>query len=129
MKTQNARSWNVVSRVAVLIDLVACSLALTSSVEAYEDPPGCSLNNGGTGATYESGLEFMFAQAHLGDAVPVFPKFGMDSLACRAIHVTGSVYIATGKMLNFLNDANIEPGMLAYGTNPPCAPGNYSLQI
>ena len=46
-------------------------------VSAEEDPPGCSLANGGTGNTSLGGLNFTLAQAHVGDAVPVFPSLGM----------------------------------------------------
>jgi hypothetical protein len=70
------------------------------------------LANGGNGASYQSGLNFVLAQAHVGDSVPVFPVFGMVNGACRAVNVTGSVFIATGQLTNFLDNATLDPGII-----------------
>src|SRR5262245_57425487 len=64
--------------------LLALLLSL-ARVSAIEDPPGCSLQNGGRGNTSVGGINFSLTQAHVGDAVPVFPNLGMASGACRAI--------------------------------------------
>ena len=87
----NTKSLNLVCGTAGLIGLLACSLKHPFSVQAYEDPPGCSVINGGNGASYQSGLNFNLTEAHVGDAVPVFPMFGMEYGACRAVNVTGTV--------------------------------------
>ncbi len=112
MERPHARSLNCVSRITTSIGLVACSLSFRSSVQAIEDPPGCSVPSGGKGETSQSGINFALAQAHVGDSVRVIPLFGMVSGACRAVNVTGSVYIATGRLTNFLNNATLDPGLI-----------------
>lgn len=109
MKNPSTTSLNFVSPMAVLIGLVACSLPNPSNVKAIQDPPGCS------GANYQSGFDFALAQAHVGDIVPVVPRFGVVMEACRMINVTGSIYIATGKLTNFLNNATLDPGISVSG--------------
>ena len=99
-------------------------------VSAEEDPPGCSLANGGTGNTSQGGLNFTLAQAHVGDAVPVFPSLGMVAGACKAINVTGVVYVATGPLTNFLVNVTLVPGgLVACPANALCQPGPYNLLI
>lgn len=97
---------------AARFSLVVVLLTLPSRVQAIEDPPGCGLANGGNGSSYQSGLNFVLTQAHVGDSVPVFPVFGMVNGACRAVNVTGSVHIATGPLTNFLDNVTLEPGIL-----------------
>ncbi len=85
---------------------------------------------GGAGNTSMGGLNFSLAQAHLGDTVQVFPNLGMASNACRAINVTGVVYIATGPLTNFLVNVTLNPGTLVVcPTDTRCAPGPYHLLI
>ena len=112
MEASHTWSLNRGSRIKASIGLVACSLSLPSSVRAFEDPPGCSFPNGGNGETFQSGINFAQAQAHVGDVVQVIPRFGMINGACRAVNVTGSVYIATGRLTNFLDNATLDPGLI-----------------
>ena len=112
MEASHTWSLNRGSRIKASIGLVACSLSLPSGVRAFEDPPGCSFPNGGNGQTFQSGINFAHAQAHVGDVVQVIPGFGMINGACRAVNVTGSVYIATGRLTNFLDNATLDPGLI-----------------
>ena len=108
------------------------ALALQSAVQAAEDPPGCSLSNGGLGNTSQGGINFGLKQAHVGDTVRVFPNLGMVAGACRAINSTGSVWIATGLLTNFLVNVTLDPGPLIGCPGDPsgkCQPGPYNLTI
>ena len=108
---------------------VAC-LLLSVPVRADEDPPGCSLANGGAGNTSQGGINFNLAIAHIGDTVQVFPSLGMSSNACRAINATGSVYIATGLLTTFLVDVTLLPNQLiTCPFNGLCQPGPYDVLI
>src|SRR6266705_2901051 len=92
--------------------LLAGLLALPAHLSAIEDPPGCSLANGGAGNTSQGGINFNLMEAHVGDSVPVFPSLGMVNNACRAINVTGVVYVATGPLTSFLVNVSLNPGVL-----------------
>ena len=114
--------------------LVVCLLALPAGLPAIEDPPGCSLANGGLGNTSQGGINFnLDGQAHVGDTVPVFPSLGMVAGACRAINATGSVWIAVDaansvRLTNFLDHVNLDPGVLIWcPVNALCRPGPYNL--
>ena len=110
--------------------LVAGLLLMVARVSAIEDPPGCSLPNGGLGNTSQGGINFNLPQAHVGDVVPVFPRLGMVDRACKAINVTGVVYVATGPLTNFLVNVNLEPGSLVSCPGGGlCSPGPYNLLI
>ncbi len=99
-------------------------------LRAIEDPPGCSLFNGGLGNTSQGGINFNPTEAHVGDVVPVFPSLGMASNACRAINATGTVYIASGLLVNFLENVNLDPGVLvACPAGADCRPGPYNVLI
>src|SRR5437899_1515793 len=103
-------------------------LALAARALAGEDPPGCSLANGGAGNTSQGGINFNLTQAHVGDTVQVFPSLGMVANACRAINVTGAVYIATGRLTNFLENVTLDPGVLvSCPTGALCRPGPYNI--
>ena len=114
-----------------LIGLLCCGwLALPAQVSADEDPPNCSLAHGGAGSVSQGGINFNLAQAHVGDTVPVFPSLGKVTNSCKAIHVTGTVYIATGLLTNFLVDVTLNPGVLvSCPENALCQPGPYNLTI
>ena len=110
--------------------LVGCLLASPAGIQAIEYPSGCSLPNGGLGNTSVGGINFTFPQAHVGDTVTVVPSLGMVAGACQAINATGSVWVATGRLTNFLMNVTLVPGVLI--TCPPggmCQPGPYSLLI
>ena len=111
--------------------LMCCAwLILAARVVAVEDPPGCSLANGGRGNTSQGGINFNLAQAHVGDTVQVFPSLGMVSNACRAVSVTGAIYIATGLLTNFLENVTLDPGVLvSCPTNALCRPGPYFITL
>src|SRR5439155_10108985 len=98
--------------------LVVLSLALPASVRAIEDPPNCSLANGGAGNTSQGGINFPVMQAHLGDTVTIVPSLGMSPGACRATNATGSVWIASGLLTNFLIDVTLNPGELVTCPTP-----------
>ena len=54
----------------------------------------------------------------------------MSSNACKAINATGSVYIATGLLTNFLVDVTLNPNsLIACPANTNCQPGPYSFVI
>ena len=129
MKNPETKSFNHLSQSAAIIGLIVGSLVLPVSLRAFEDPPGCSYNLMGNGASYQIGVNFGQAQAHIGDCVRVIPNFGMLAGACRAINVTGSLYIATGKLTNFLNNATLDPGFPVVESHPPCEPGPYNVII
>lgn len=101
-----------------------------ASALAVEDPPGCSLANGGAGNTSQGGINFSLAQAHVGDFVPVFPSLGMASNACKAVNATGVVYIATGPLTNFLVNVTLNPGpLISCPADGVCQPGPYLILI
>src|ERR1051325_8451985 len=109
--------------------LLALLLSL-ARVNAIEDPPGCSLQSGGGGNTSVGGINFNLSQAHVGDAVPAFPNLGMASSGCRAVNVTGVVYIATGPLTNFLINVTLDPGFpISCPGLAPCQPGPYNILI
>ena len=110
--------------------VISWLLILPARLSAVEDPPGCSFVSGGMGTTSQSGLNFELAQAHLGDTVRVFPSLGMVSNACKAINATGSVYIASGLLTNFIVDGTLPPGVLvSCPANALCQPGPYNVFI
>jgi hypothetical protein len=43
--------------------------------------------------------------------------------------VTGSIYIATGRLTNFLDDATLDPGIIVAGPPAPGEPGPFNLLI
>lgn len=105
-------------------------IGLPVQVSAVEDPPGCSLANGGAGNTSLGGINFNLAQAHVGDTVEVFPSLGMAPNACKADRVTGVVYIATGVLTNFLENVTLNPGeVVSCPADGLCRPGPYALLI
>ena len=109
---------------------VAGLLLLSLLARAEEDPPGCNLSNGGAGNTSQGGINFDLTVAHIGDTVQVFPSLGMSSNACKAINATGSVYLATGLLTNFLVDVTLAPNQLiACPYNGLCQPGPYDVLI
>jgi hypothetical protein len=110
--------------------LLVCSLVVSTAVLAVEDPPNCALVHGGLGNTSQGGINFTFSRAHVGDTVPVFPAFGMSVGACGAINVTGTVYIATGPLTNFLQNVTLSPdGAHFCPTGALCEPGPYNMLI
>src|SRR5712671_183018 len=117
-----------------LVPLLALGLVgLTlQSATADESPPFCAKADGGQGNTSTTGLNFANTKVHLGDTVQVFPTLGMVAGACTAEHATGSVYIATGKLVTFLDDVELLPNNIYQcptNTSPPCAPGPYNVLI
>src|ERR1051325_4840857 len=114
-----------------VVCLLAGLFTLTATrVRAVEDPPGCSLESGGQGNTSAGGLNFDKVIAHVGDTIRVFPNLGMVSNACRAVSVTGTVYIASGPLTNFLENVTLNPGQLVTcPSNALCRPGPYSFVI
>ena len=116
---------------AAFIGLVVVGwLALPARVSASEDPPNCSLAHGGAGSVSQGGINFDLPQAHVGDTVPVFASLGKVTNSCKAINVTGTVYIATGLLTNFLVDVTLNPGLLvSCPDNALCQPGPYNLTI
>ena len=131
IKKTNAKSLNYQRQVGALIGLLCAGLlALPVRVSAIEDPPNCSLAHGGAGNTSQGGINFNLAQAHVGDTIQVFPSLGMANNACRAISVTGAVYIATGPLTNFLVGVTLNPSeLVACPANALCQPGPYNLTI
>src|SRR6185436_5566322 len=118
-------------RLATLLSLlVVWVLALPARAPADEFPIGCSLSGGGLGNTSQGGINFPLNQAHVGDIVPVVPSLGMVLNACQAINATGSVWIATGRLTNFLINVTLDPGPLISCPNDPlCRPGPYNVLI
>lgn len=97
---------------------------------AIEDPPNCSLANGGQGNTSVGGLNFALSQAHVGDTVSVFPNLGMVVGACKSVNTTGAIYIATGHLTNFMENVTLDPdGVHTCPSDPLCQPGPYSFLI
>jgi hypothetical protein len=102
-------------------------------------PPGCDKASGGQGNTSTTSVNFNYHQAHLGDTVQVFPMVGMvgpqypqTGGACEAINATGSIYIASGLLAKFLDNATLDPGFIYQcptNTTPPCTPGPYNVTI
>lgn len=131
MQSPNAKSFNSSCHRAALLGLLCAGLlAFPPRASAIEDPPGCSRAHGGAGSTSQGGLNFNLGQAHVGDTVSVFPSLGMVSNACKAINATGTVYIATGLLTNFLVDVTLNPGvMVGCPTNALCQPGPYNFTI
>lgn len=109
-------------------------LSLSTAAMAIEDPPNCSFANGGEGNTSFGGVNFTVDKAHVGDTVSLVAVLGMISNACKAINATGSLWIATGHLTNFMQNVTLDPhtfaGLSDYcpGTNS-CEPGPYSFVI
>src|SRR6185503_5129737 len=115
---------------ALLSLLVVWVLALPARVAADEFPVGCSLAGGGLGNTSQGGINFPLSQAHIGDTVQVVPSLGMVLNACQAINSTGSVWIATGRLPNFLVTVPLDPGpLISCPSDPLCRPGPYNILI
>lgn len=105
-------------------------LGFSTAVMAVEDPPNCSLENGGLGNTSVGGINFVLGQAHVGDTVSVFPGMGMVVNACKALNATGSVWIATGHLTNFMVNVTLNPdGLHSCPSDGLCEPGPYSFLI
>ncbi len=111
--------------------LLGSLLALSANIGvADEDPPGCSLVNGGKGNTSSAGLNFNVATAHIGETIALFATAGMATNACSATEATGTIYISAGLLGNFLNNVTLFPGIiLNCPTNGACVPGPYSVTI
>lgn len=115
--------------------LLILLLTISTAALAVEDPPNCSLANGGLGNTSWGGISFNVSQAHVGDTVSVFAVMGMVSNACSAINATGSLWIATGHLTNYMVNVTLNPatpgGQSTWcpGTNTLCEPGPYSFVI
>src|SRR5437867_1992931 len=93
MKIPNPKAFNLHRHFSPLIGLLFVCLLLTPSrVRAPEDPPGC-----GAAADAcqfpDGGISFNLTQAHIGDAVSVFPSLGLGIDCCRVTNATGSVWI------------------------------------
>src|SRR6185436_3025100 len=118
-------------RLATLLSLlVVWVLALPARAPADEFPIGCSLSGGGLGNTSQGGINFPISQAHVGDTVTVVPSLGMVLNACQAINATGSVWIATGRLTNFLINVTLDPGsLIECPADALCQPGPYSITI
>jgi hypothetical protein len=117
-----------------IVPLLASGLVgLTlQTATADEFPPLCSKADGGQGNTSTTGLNFANTTAHIGDTVQLFPSLGMVAGACQAMHATGSVYVATGLLVTFLNNVTLDPNFIYQcptNTSPPCTPGPYNLTI
>lgn len=106
-------------------------LAFSTSVLAIEDPPGCSLANGGEGNTSLGGLNFLVSRAHVGDTVSLFPVLGMVSNACNSINTTGSIYLSTGLLTNFMVNVTLYPtgAVSCPSASAQCSLGPYSFVI
>ena len=114
MKNPETKSFHHLSHTVAIIGLVG-SLTLPVAVIADEVPPGCSFRSGGQGSAHWRGINFTQAQAHIGDRATVVPSFSMVSGACRATNVTGTIFIATGALTNFLDHATVNPGIAISG--------------
>jgi len=125
MKNSNTKPHILHNLVAALPSLLVVGLlALPANVRAIEDPPNCSLANGGAGNTSQGGINFQETQAHVGDIVHIVPSLGMVNSACRAVNATGSVWIATGRLTNFLVNVTLDPGpLVTCPQDPKCQPG------
>ena len=112
--------------------LVVFLLTLSpAKIRAAEDPPGCSFPNG-EGNTSIGGINFNSAQnpAHVGDTVQIFPSLGMAANACKAVNVTGVVFIATGPVANFMLNQILTNGITVQCPgNAQCEPGPYQFTI
>jgi len=123
----------IMFKVSTIVPLVAAGLiaVTTQTSRADEFPPLCSKADGGQGNTSTTGLNFNFAQAHIGDTVQLLPTLGMVIGACQAQNATGTVYIASGTLVTFLNNVTLDPGAIyncpTFG--PPCAGGPYNVTI
>lgn len=105
-------------------------LGFATSALAVIDPPGCDLGSGGLGNTSVGGINFPLSQAHVGDTVSVVPLLGMVVNACRTINATGTVYISTGPLTNFMDNITLDPdGAHTCPADPLCTPGPYSFTI
>lgn len=114
----------------LLLGLQHLAFLLQPCCFATEDPPNCDLSNGGAGNTSQGGINWAFGQAHVGDTVAVVPSFGMSLTACSADSVTGSVYIATGFLTNFLVNVHSYPtGGVMCPAGVQCEPGPYNVTI
>src|SRR5258708_24001167 len=122
LKMVRASSNHLAAWLAVL-----CLCAVVGqSARGDEFPALCAKADGGQGNTSTSGINFANSRVHVGDTVQVFPVLGMVDGACQALHATGSVYIASGLLVTFLNDVTLNPGAVhdcPTNTSPPCAPG------
>ncbi len=129
MKKTNANTFNVQRHPFPLIGFLLVSLLmLPARVRATEDPPGCIWTSPQNPS--QGGINFNVAQAHIGDTVQLFTSLGMQWGACRAINATGSVWIATGRLTNFLINVTLNPGVLIRcPSNSLCQPGPYNLLI
>ena len=116
---------------AFLSLLVASILMrLPTPASAAEDPPGCSFPSG-TGNTSIGGINFNLTRAHIGDTVSLFASLGMGLNACKATNVTGTVYIATGPVADFMVNQTLNPDGVAVQcpANAKCQPGPYQFTI
>ena len=105
------------------------ALALPVSLQANEDPLGCTYPPA-AGNTSQGGLNFYFSQAHVWDTVQLFPALGMVQNACRVLNATGSIWVATGLLTNFLVNATLDPNtLISCPANGLCRPGPYNLLI
>lgn len=107
-------------------------LCFSTAVLAVEDPPNCSLANGGQGNTSFGGVSFTLPQAHVGDTISVVATLGMIVDACKAINATGSIWISTGHLTNFFDNVTLDPvGFVGFcpTIGSPCEPGPYSFVI
>lgn len=122
--TKNGVTYNEPSSFGAGMNLYFASPSTT------EDPPGCDFSQGGQGNTSSGAMNFFFGQAHVGDSVSVQPRFGMISGACSASSVTGSVYIATGFLTNFMVNQHLDPtNAVTCPGGSACTPGPYSFTI
>ena len=114
MKSLIVKSVHDRSHLAPLIGLLFVCWLAQPAVAQFEFPQGCSKGNGGLGNTSAGGINFNQAQAraHVGDTVQVSPSLGMVNGACRATNVTGSIWIATGLMTNFMVNQTLDPSGL-----------------
>ncbi len=119
-------------RIPLLMSLLfGCFLVLSAGVSvADENPPGCSLVNGGKGNSSSAGLNFNVATAHIGETVALFATAGMVTNACSATEATGTIYTSAGLLGNFLNNVTLSPGIiLSCPADGDCVPGPYSFTI
>ena len=117
----------------------ACAFVAPSCLFGDIFPAGCDKASGGQGNTDETSIGFIYHQAHLGDTVQVLPTLGMvgpklpqTGGACEALNATGSVYIASGLVVRFLDNVTLDPGFIYQcptNTTPPCTVGPYNVTI
>ena len=134
MKNLNVVSLNFKAPIAYLACLLSVGLLMSPvRVSAIEDPPGCSLGNGGRGNESAGGINPQPNIAHLGDTVSLPTTEGMTPGACKAINATGSIYVATGKLSDIFVNITLDPGVLigcpAGAASSNCVAGANSLVI